>query len=275
MIKNKLPLLLAAILFGSSTAMLSCSKENAPQEEQIASPVFPVEQNRSFVEQFDTVSKLTTRGWVFKNNSAPLGQSGWRQGRYESANIIQYKNLGSIQYVGFPAYNSSYTPNDFISCDVSAVQDDYTNGGTLSAWLISPSLPMKNNDQIIFYTRATADFMYPVYTKDRMQVWLNPTDGSANVGNAPGSTGSFTNKLLDINQNYIFNDPTSSTGPGGYPQAWTKYTITLSGLPAAGITNGRFAFRYYGEDAGISGGSTANNYPTVVGIDSLAFIHQQ
>ena len=45
-----------------------------------------------------------------------------------------------------------------------------------------PKLPMKNGDQVTFYTRALDDSQYPVYTKDRMQVYANFTDGTTNVG---------------------------------------------------------------------------------------------
>jgi hypothetical protein len=270
MTRNKLSVLFSSLVLSASIVAVSCSKEMAPEEP--VTPVTPPAASASFVEQFDTVGNLTKKGWVFKNLSAPIGQSGWRQGRYEATNAPVYKGLGSLAFVGFQAYNSTNTPNDFVSCDITAVADDYTNGGNISAWLISPSLPMKNGDRIIFYTRATLDAMYPVYTKDRMQVRLNSTDGSANVGGNALTTGSFGTVLLDINPNYVENDPGAGTG-GGYPQDWTKYTITLAGLPASGITNGRFAFRYFGEDAGVSGGSTASNYPSVVGIDSLAFIH--
>jgi len=67
------------------------------------------------------------------------------------------------------------------------------------------------------------------------------------------SVGDFTTLLLDIN-------PTLASG--GYPQAWTQYVITLSGL--GGPTSGRIAFRYFVTDAGISGSNS-----DYIGIDTL------
>jgi hypothetical protein len=260
-------------LFAVCTLIYSCKKDMAP-ENRVITPVFPPAQNASFVEEFDTVANLTAKGWVFKNNSNPIGVAGWRQGRYESASTAQYKFLAPVPFVGFPAFSASASPNDFVSCDASAVNDAATGTGDISAWLISPSLPLTNGDRIIFWTRAVLDTDYPVYTRDRMQVRANYTDGSANVGGSAASVGSFTNLLLDINPTYIYNDPTGNTPAApGYPQAWRKYTITVAGVPGGATTNGRFAFRYFATNAGLFGGTSGDRYPTVVGVDSLAYIH--
>ncbi|MBE2235907.1 MAG: choice-of-anchor J domain-containing protein, partial [Anaerolinea sp.] len=50
----------------------------------------------------------------------------------------------------------------------------------------------------------------------------------------------------------------------GYPQSWTQYTVTLSGLPAN--ASGRLAFRYFVTDGGPSGNNS--NY---IGIDTVEF----
>lgn len=254
--------LLILLIFTAVFAITIVSCEKEPASPQVRPPL-PTVTNPSFVEEFNNVGDLTSKGWMFANKSFPVGETGWRQGRYESANMAQYKFLGPVTYLGFPAYSADKLPTDFVSCDVTAVNDF----GKISAWLVSPTVSMKNGDQIIFYTRATSDLLYPVYTKDRMQVRANFTDGSVSLPDT--GIGNFTNLLLDINPTYKYNDP--ATGPGGYPQAWSKYTITLSGLPAAGAPKARFAFRYLGEDAGLAGGNSGNNYPTIVGVDSLAF----
>ncbi len=264
------------LLFGSIglgvliTVIVSCVKD--PVSRQVVTPL-PTPASASFVEEFDSVGSLSRRGWVIKNNSMPVGQSSWRQGRYEAMPLSTPATkkggfLGPVPYLGFAAYSINKTPQDFISCDITALGDLDGNGGNISAWLISPQVPMKNGDQITFHTRAIDDANYPVYTKDRLQVWLNRKDGSADVGFTDGSTGSFDTTLLDINSTYVENEL------GGYPRTWRKYTLTLSGLPAAGITNGRFAFRYYAVDAGFFGGSAATNYPSLVGLDSLAFVRK-
>ncbi|WP_207492548.1 choice-of-anchor J domain-containing protein [Aridibaculum aurantiacum] len=272
--KTSKPLIYAiASLVSITMVVASCKKETAPTTRNLT-PVFPPATSASFVEEFDTVGNLAAKGWIFRNNSSPIGQTGWRQGRYEAATGVQFKFLAPVPYIGFPAYSASKTPNDFVSCDASAA-NDISGNANISAWLISPVLPMKNGDQIIFYTRAVNDQDYSVYTRDRMQVRANFTDGSANVGNTHTSTGSFSVNLLDINSNYLNNDATGNTpAVPGYPQQWTKYTITLAGVPGGAVTNGRFAFRYMSTDAGLFGGTSGDNYPSVVGVDSLAFVRQ-
>ncbi|MEP7251297.1 MAG: choice-of-anchor J domain-containing protein [Ginsengibacter sp.] len=253
-------------LFLSTAVIISCSKDKLKIDNTTEEPAVP---NASFVEEFDTVANLTSKGWAFRNNTNPLGQTGWRQGRYEEANQVKFISVGP--YLGFPAYSAHNTPNDFVSCDVSCLGDASGNGGNISAWLISPPLEMKNGDTISFYSRATDDALYYDPAIDRMQVWGNFADGTADVGNTDASTGSFNNLLLDINPNRTYNVQ------GGYPSMWTKYTIVISGIPGDGsIDNGRFAFRYYNVDAGLQGGSgvTGNYYnPTVVGVDKLYYGH--
>lgn len=267
--KHKKLLSVAGLLSFITLTLFSCSKDETTNN----SPLPAAAKSASFVEEFDTVGNLTSKGWVFRNNSYPIGQSGWRQGRYEASTGAQYKFIAPVPYYGFPAYSSHNMPNDFISCDVTAGNDNNAAlAADISAWLISPPLPIKNGDSIVFYTRAVDDANYSVYTKDRMQVRANFTDGSTNVGGSPTSTGSFSRLLLDINPTYVYNDPAGNTsGVAGYPQVWTRYKVVFSGITGDSVANGRFAFRYMSTDAGLNGGSTADNFPTVVGIDSLAF----
>ncbi len=259
-------LFINAIAFtGLLTLAYSCVKE--PSSNAGGDPLPTPPSSASFVEEFDNVGTLVNKGWLFLNNSMPVGNSGWRQGRYEANTMAQYKFLGPVPFVGFPAMSASQTPNDFISADATVVGGD----GHISAWLISPVVPIKNGDKLVFWSRAVEDSYYPVYTKDRMQVRAN--FGGANVSIPDTGIGNFTNLLLDINPNYIYNDASgNSPAVVGFPRVWTKYTITFSNVPNGSTNAARFAFRYYGKDAGLQGGSAGANYPTVVGIDSLAFI---
>src|SRR5688572_15489501 len=79
----------------------------------------PAANSASFEEEFTNAGTLTAKGWAFKNNSNPVGVTGWRQGRFESASAVQYKFLAPVAFMGFPAFSSENTPNDFLSCDVS------------------------------------------------------------------------------------------------------------------------------------------------------------
>ena len=263
---NKFLLFLSFTVILTIGAIVSCTKDELKKD---TTPAAPENINPSFLEEFDTVGVLAKKGWIFKNNSNPLGQTGWRQGRYEAANQVKFSTVGP--YLGFPAYSAHNTPNDFISCDVSCLADLDGLGGNISSWLISPALPMSNGDKITFYSRATDDALYYDHATDRMQVRANFTDDATNIGNTPLSVGSFTDLLLDINADRVYNYQ------GGYPSKWTKYAITISGIPGNGkISNGRFAFRYFNEDSGLQGGSGASGIyynPTVVGIDQLSFTH--
>jgi hypothetical protein len=88
---------------------------------------------------------------------------------------------------------------------------------------------------------------------DRLQVRLSTNGASVDVGTTATDVGDFTALLLDIN-------PTYTTS--GYPNTWTQFTVTLSGI--ASPTQGRLALRYFVENGGPGG--TNSDY---IGIDSL------
>ena len=248
---NKILLFISLCVLLSAILLISCTKDKLKTNPPPPPPV--ADSNSSFVEEFNNVSGLPSRGWIFKNKSEPAGSNGWRQGLYEAAPSSKFP----VPIIGFPAYSASSTPNDFISCDASSVNFE----GNISAWLISPKINIKNDDQIIFYARALDDLQYMVYTTDRMQVLLDTAGNDPDVGNSALSIGTFSKLLLDINNTYVENDN------GGFPIEWTKYTITISGLDSP-KANARIAFRYVGTDAGVNGPFFAS----VVGIDSLAFV---
>ena len=175
--KTHILIFILIALFSSAVFIISCSKDKLKMDNIGEDPTV---KNASFVEEFDTVANLGAKGWSFKNNTAPLGQTGWRQGRYEAANQVKFVSVGP--YLGFPAYSAHNTPNDFVSCDVSCLGDASGTGGNISAWLISPPLEMKNGDTISFYSRATDDALYYDPATDRMQVWGNFSDGTTDVG---------------------------------------------------------------------------------------------
>jgi uncharacterized repeat protein (TIGR01451 family) len=183
----------------------------------------------SLSQGFGDVSNLP--GWFMQNNSDPLGGVDWFQG-----------DPGA-----FPAQAgaaNSYIAADFENVDLQ---------GTISNWLLTPVLTLKNGTQLTFWTRKITE-TGPFYP-DRLQVRMSTSGASTDVGSTATGVGVFTRLLLDIN-------PTYSTS--GYPMAWTKYTLTLSGV--TGTTSGRIAFRYFVEDGGFFG--ARSNY---VGIDTAAY----
>ena len=240
---NIVPLL---FLLTITAGMTACIKDEKPTVDNR-----PPVVSASWDEEFDDVSKIGSKGWVIVNNSDKVGPEAWRQGRYESTNKATF---GLDYVVGFPAFSASKSPNDFISCDFYAG----AAVANMSVWLISPPTKMKNGDQIVFYTRdAIDDGSFNIKDgTDRVQVRANLGTTSTFTGKDWTSVGDFTTLLLDINAGLAF---------GGYPTAWTKYTITLAGI--TGTVNGRFAFRYFVQDGGPDGINAGE-----VGIDALSFI---
>jgi subtilisin-like proprotein convertase family protein len=186
--------------------------------------------NNLINEGFATINTtLPPTGWAMKNFSTPIGATpDWDLGNQSFFNA----NSGATD---------SYIAAGYRNID---------GAGIISNWLFTPSVTLKNGDQFSFYTRSHGD--YP----DRLQVRLSTSGVSTNVGASDISTGDFSTLLLDINPTYVLS---------GYPTNWTKYSITISGMPAAGIS-GRLALRYFVED----GGPTGNN-SDYIGIDDVLY----
>ena len=126
---------------------------------------------------------------------------------------------------------------------------------TLSNWLLTPTLTLKNGSQLTFWTRRlSGTAVFP----DRLQVRMSTQGASTDVGTTETSVGDFDTLLLDINPTYS----TAATYPAGYPAAFTEFTVTLSGLTAP--TTGRLAFRYFVENGGPSGANSL-----FIGIDTV------
>jgi hypothetical protein len=177
-------------------------------------------------EGFDDIDTLP--GWVLINHSQPLGASDWFQGNDAV----------------FPAFDGAST---------AYIAANYNNGGdlaTISNWLLTPEVFLQDGT-LTFYTRTIVDSAYP----DRLQIRMSTNGASTNVGTTALDVGDFTNLLLDINPTYTI---------GGYPEAWTQFTVIISGVPVG--TTGRLAFRYFVEDAGPQG--VNSNY---IGIDRAVY----
>ncbi len=176
-------------------------------------------------EGFDNVPSLFTTGsWNQTNSSDPINLQNvnpWVQGDPANSGIIAH----------------SGADNSYIAADYSAVDTE----GTISAWLFAPSRTWENGDVVSFFTTTATGSTYA----DRLQLRLSTSGPSTYVGNTADSVGSYSNLLLDINPNL---DPT------GYPQVWTQYSATISGLSSP--TTGRLAFRYYVTDGGSLGANS-------------------
>ena len=178
----------------------------------------------SLSEGFDSV---VPTGWTAKNNSQPLGTIGWFQGN----TLVFDAHAGAANSYAGANFNST-----------GAV-------GDISNWLITPTLSFNNGDVVSFFTRTTEASTWA----DSLELRFSAVGGT-NVGNTASSVGSFTTLLLSIN-------PGLNTG--GYPESWTQYTATISGL--SGATNGALALRYLVSDGGANGNNS--NY---VGVDTFS-----
>jgi len=185
--------------------------------------------NAQITENFDNITTLTGSGWFLQNNSSPIGTTGWFQGNPAA----------------FPAYNGatdSYIGANFNNTGAT---------GTISNWLVTPNVILKNGDVITFFTRTSADNMWA----DRLQVRMSTNGASTNVGVGATAVGDFTTLLLEINPNLQLSV---------YPMSWTQFSVTISGLSAP--TSGRIAFRYFVTSAG--SGGTNSDY---IGIDNFVY----
>jgi hypothetical protein len=221
--KKTLALFFTCGIIISSVLIKSCKKDTDSD-------------TKVYTEEFKDVASLFRNGWINKDNSRePVGQ--WRQG-------INGVDKAGVPY-GFPAFSFEKQDVEYAFAGHQS-SPPYSPVYEISSWLITPAYEIKNGDKITFYTRAAPGNVYA----DRLQVRLNETDNSADVGSTPSSIGKFTMLVKDINDNLNIN---------GYTKVWTKQEIVISGLAAP--IQSRIAFRYFPD------GSKSNG----IGIDQFQF----
>lgn len=197
-------------------------------------------------ENFTSPFNPTASNWIVQNNSAPQGTVSWTQGNQTGNNAT------------IPAFNGA--ANDFYMADFLSIPNGQAGG--ISAWLITPPLTIYDGAQLQFATRT---FSNATVFPDRLQVRMSQT-GATPIPTGTTSVGSFTDLLLDINPNLTTGTSSvvSNGTVNGYPQAWTIYTLTVSGV--TGTVTGRFAFRYFVENAGSAGLNSR-----LVGLDAVRY----
>ena len=221
----------------------------------LAPPPVP---DQSFVEEFDTAQNAYNRGWRFINRSELIGRTNWQNPT----------TLTGIPFISYSGTGNGYLWADYQSTSGAAV--------TISNWAVSPELIMQNGDKIIFYTRTELLFFNNDSTDfvNRMQVRLNKTT-SLNCGDGT-DFGDFTVPLLDINPFYYeflksaYNNPANplyQQARQAYPHVWTRFEATVVGLN--GPTKGRFAFRYFTEEAGNNGRGSS------IGVDAVSYVSKK
>lgn len=186
-----------------------------------------------FTENFDSYEAVVAAGWETTNQSEPLGQGSWTGGAGD-------------------AFDGSYNGTQYSFALVNYTST--TGSGTISNWLVTPVINLKNGDVISFYTRTGGDNSGDVFP-DRMELRLSlqgentelPSGGAADLGD-------FTTLAVTVNPNLTTE---------GYPFNWTQFTYTVSGL--TGETPSRLAFRYFVEN----GGPTGDN-SNIIGLDAVS-----
>ena len=120
-------------------------------------------------EGFDSIGSLSGKGWIFHNDSDPVGSSDWFQG-----------NTGL-----FPAHSGnddSYIAANFLNAGV---------GGDVQNWLITPIFQYVNGSQISFWTRTTVN---PAIAPDRLR--LRFSDNGASTATTDFDTVLSVNEAL-------------------------------------------------------------------------------
>ncbi|WP_310388848.1 choice-of-anchor J family PEP-CTERM protein [Roseateles sp.] len=179
----------------------------------------------SLTEGFDTV---VPAGWTANNNSQPLGVTGWFQG---NPDVFEAYSGDPDSYAGANFNNTAGT-------------------GTISNWLIAPTMLFNNGDVVSFYTRTTdaGGIVYP----DRLQLRFSAVGGT-DVGSLATDVGSFNSLMLSVNPTLV----------DLYPREWTKFSATISGL--AGATTGAVALRYF-----VTNGGPAGANSDYIGVDDFS-----
>ena len=176
-------------------------------------------------EGFDDITTLT--GWNQVNASSTVGTTNWFQG-----------NPGV-----FPSFDGP--TNSYIGANFNAT----TGASTINNFLITPVITLSDGDEISFYTRTGAGSNFP----DRLELRLSTSGAGSTDPSGPTDVGSYTTLLQEVNPGLTV---------GGYPETWTQYTITLTGIGTN--IDCRIAFRYWVTNGGPDGANS-----NFIGIDRV------
>lgn len=262
--------LLNLLSFGISSLLLL----NSCKDDSFLATAPPV-PDQSFTQEFDTLANAQAKGWVLRNRSVPVGinlnQGGlFTQNIYGQWNqpqtLLDYPIVAPVSAFKsdlqfFPAYSSRGTMFGYLFASYFSTWNPTgaTGTGMISDWVISPVVTMQDGDKITFYSRAAINADDVDFT-DRMQVRINTTDDGVNCG-LGADVGNFSTVLLDINPFYA-----ERPDANGYPDNWTKFVATVSGLNGKAV-KGRFAFRYFVEGGGVN--NTERGFG--IGLDKVTY----
>lgn len=201
--------------------------------------------NFTYFEGFETfIDNTPPAGWtVVYNQPSDNDNPQWKQG------FVQGPGADAL---GFNAYQG--TPRSYASISWAAGYNSNTQTWSfINSWLITPEFTMNNGDTISFFTRQTDYYngQTPSYPNS-LDVRLSTNGASTNIGSGPSGVGDFTTSLVSVNL---------ALSDTGYPETWTQYTATITGL--SGPTQGRIGFQYALDPA--------NSVGSYIGVDSFSY----
>lgn len=213
---KKIVLPVAGFILVAGMCINSCKKDTDPPPKHVGA-------TNSFTEEFVDFFNLTSTGWLFIDNSTSnlsggSTNAGWEQGRFGFDKSGTWHGFSAFSYNGL---NTEYAYSTVWSSDTKV---------SVSGWMITPVLSVKNGDKISFYTRCDTTAAFA----NRMQVRMAKTSVDKLGSTSALSTGYYKDVLLDINPTQVLN---------GYPNTWTKYEYTFTGFSEN--TDVRIGFRHY------------------------------
>jgi hypothetical protein len=159
----------------------------------------PVFGQASFFEDFEDIgppsyavpSTLTQRGWIFRNQSQPLGSRSWFSGITTEINPIYFHAQGGVRY---------------LASDEGATSQ--ASGGQISTWAILPAVQgQQAGDQVRVYARKLGG-------NATLEIRYSP-NGATGTGSGATGVGDFTQVLLSA----------TDLSSGG----WTAYQTNVPG----------------------------------------------
>ncbi len=206
-----------------------------------------------------TTADLTTAGWVRTNQSTPTSTTLWSVASYSAVTVSASQSPLPFTDTATPTGQVSNPPNGQAGGANSFALVNFTSttgAGTISNWLISPTVTVENGDVVSFYTRIGKNSATAASFADNLELRMSTTGAaSTNPSLGASSLGSFTDLLVEVNP---------AQNLSSYPMSWATgmKSAVISGL--TGPTAVKFAFRYFVTNGGPSGANS-----DIIGIDTF------
>ena len=206
-------------------------------------------QTNVFNYGFDSAFPST---WVRTNQSTSASTNLWTNAAATNFNTTTTGIFGSA--VGQQPDGHSGGLGSFAWTGWQSTTSTSATAATLSNWLLSPEINVKDGDIVSFYTRKGTDSNTDY--ADRLEVRYSTAATHTTPTGGPTGVGSFTTLGISVNPNLL-------TG-FVYPKTWTKYSFTVAGVGATEKPV-KFGFRYF-----VTQGGTNGNNSDIVGIDTFS-----